>query len=141
MNGWKVLGLLFCINFGIVVISFTGIWDIGVGAGSTYDIRTFVGTTIGFATIGAGAAGGGALVANFFGAGVNVMLAAAIGAFTTTVINIFGNTHRVLSALAASIDDQQGLASILVVGYIGFCTLILLVFLYQMATGGWKSYE
>ena len=141
MNGWKWVSLFLCFSLGIHIVK--ALFDISngnffsIGINSLWDTGQLM--RLGIAGLLTGAVLGGA-TSKF--TNVNPLQAAGIGAFTGSIVPLFTNSYSLLLSIAETLDQTaRGLAYIIIMGFIAFTIYSLFVFVIQMASGGWKSYE
>jgi len=136
MNAWKFLLLMILFNVSVVIVQslneFSGgaFWTV---AGTPWTLATYGTLTLIIST--AGALTGAVLGTSVFN--YDPFRGAAITGFGVGMIPTLWNTRLIFYTMASG----NAMAGLMVDIFLGFEAILLVVFLYQMATGGWKAHE
>ena len=140
--GLGIIMMLVSFNAGLFIVYACGLYsDVEIPAGSeqaalssavsittvvTFSLSTLAGA------VGIGIAGG--LI------GADPLRCAGIGAFSGSMLSLFGNSYTVINEIVANLTTSS-MGSLIATTFIGIQAILVLMFMYQLATGGWASYK
>jgi len=144
--GLSIIIMLFCFNIGMFVIDTTGLYadtEIDYEASGVYDPTTEYNIQEDFNSaqllITIGIVGSLGVVGAILGklAGVDPLRSGVISSFVTFMFTMFASTYSVLINFASDIGG--GIAETIVTIFMVVQIIFIVIFIYQIATGGWQS--
>jgi hypothetical protein len=134
MNGVRWLLFFLCINVGFVIVAATGVYDTQTGLDESW-FASNIGISL----------SAGVLAGIVVGTGVSLftnadtLVVASITGFAAFSTAIVTATHQLLGSYAASLGG--GILATIEIAYVALVAILLVLAGYQMATGGWQSFE
>jgi hypothetical protein len=144
--GLSVIVMLLCFNVGMYIVDVSGLYDFEATdeaedtAGELTDADgTFlskIGVWSGLASI-LTLAGISGIIGTF--ANIDPLRAAGIGAFFGTILVSFSSSYRIINGFASSITGNNALATTIAGAVVGMFALVIVIFVIQLLTGGWRN--
>lgn len=140
--GLSIIIMLVCFNAGLFIVDASGLYsgveipdgslpsDLSSGVDVTMVVAFSLTTLAG--ALGIGIAGG--LL------GADPLRCAGIGAFVGSILVLFANSYKVINEVVANLAPSSSIGATIAMAFIGVEAILVLLFLYQLATGGWASY-
>lgn len=140
--GLSIIIMLVCFNAGLFIVSASGLYsgvhvpegdmpstlssDVGVSQVAIFSLTTIAGA------LGIGLVGG--LL------GADPLKCVAIGAFSSSILVLFRNSYTIINEVVENLTSAP-IAGVIVTAFIGMQAILVLIFIYQLATGGWAAYK
>ena len=145
--GLSVIVMLMCFNIGVYIVDLSGFYDIEApdsvtetaGPITEDEAGSFIAVLRGYAGVFTilSIAGISALIGTF--TNIDPLRAAGIGTFLGTVLVTFSSSYGVINGFVNSITGNSSFAAIVASAVIGMFGFLILIFIIQLFTGGWRN--
>ena len=139
--GLSIIMMIVCFNLALMITSSLGLYDMNSAYANEQQMQGITAYSSGLSLQVLISGGFGALVglgiSKLAGGSVDTLRAIGISSVTTILIPLWANSYNILTQLANSIGGStaSGIISIVII----FQILMVLIFVLQLATGGWLS--